>query len=461
MKKYLRLLVVSVLLIGLTGCVSLDTNVVVNKDKSMEFSMKEEIDLSSMTGDEGDENATVSDETDIEALKTKGYTVEEYDNEGVKGYKISKKFTSIDEVTAKNGTETPFVVEKWLDDGNDSNMFSLKDGVYSANWIMAEDDKKAEEMDGVDSELLNSLINITYTITLPNKPLSHNATSVSEDGKTLTYLVKYDENQKMNTIKFSFDFATEPTKATSTEIDNMLYYIIGGSALIVIILVVVIISIVKGKNKKVHIDEIKQEETEKKDETALNKVENVVEPVQTTQHNIPTEPRPMPQQGSVQQPRPMPQQGGVQQLRPMPQQGGVQQPRPMPQQGGVQQPRPIPQQGNVQQPRPMPQQGGVQQPRPMPQQGGVQQPRPMPQQGSVQQPRPMPQQGNVQQPRPMPQQGSVQQPRPMPQQGNVQQPRPMSQQGGVQQPRPMPQQGNVQQPRPVQPEMPKTNNNQE
>ena len=81
-----------------------------------------------------------------------------------------------------------------------------------------------------------------------------------EDGKTLTYVVKYDENQKMNTIKFSFDFATEPTKATSTEIDNMLYYIIGGSALIVIILVVVIISIVKGKNKKVHIDEIKQEE---------------------------------------------------------------------------------------------------------------------------------------------------------------------------------------------------------
>ncbi len=424
MKKYLRLLVVSVLLIGLTGCVSLDTNVVINKDKSMEFSMKEEIDLSSMTGDEGDENATVSDETDIEALKTKGYTVEEYDNEGVKGYKISKKFTSIDEVTAKNGTETPFIVEKWLDDGNDSNMFSLKDGVYSANWIMAEDDKKAEEMDGVDSELLNSLINITYTITLPNKPLSHNATSVSEDGKTLTYLVKYDENQKMNTIKFSFDFATEPTKATSTEIDNMLYYIIGGSALIVIILVVVIISIVKGKNKKVHIDEIKQEETEKKDETALNKVENVVD-VQTTQHNIPTEPRPMPQQGGVQQPRPMLQQGGVQQPRPMPQQGGVQQPRPMPQQGGVQQPRPMPQQGSVQQPRPMPQQGSVQQPRPMSQQGGVQQPRPMPQQGSVQQPRPMPQQGNVQQPRPMSQQG------------------------------------NVQQPRPVQPEMPKTNNNQE
>ena len=448
MKKYLRLLVVSVLLIGLTGCVSLDTNVVVNKDKSMEFSMKEEIDLSSMTGDEGDENATVSDETDIEALKTKGYTVEEYDNEGVKGYKISKKFTSIDEVTAKNGTETPFIVEKWLDDGNDSNMFSLKDGVYSANWIMAEDDKKAEEMDGVDSELLNSLINITYTITLPNKPLSHNATSVSEDGKTLTYLVKYDENQKMNTIKFSFDFATEPTKATSTEIDNMLYYIIGGSALIVIILVVVIISIVKGKNKKVHIDEIKQEETEKKDETALNKVENVVD-VQTTQHNIPTEPRPMPQQGGVQQPRPMPQQGGVQQ------------PRPMPQQGGVQQPRPMPQQGSVQQPRPMPQQGGVQQPRPMPQQGGVQQPRPMPQQGSVQQPRPMPQQGSVQQPRPMSQQGGVQQPRPMPQQGSVQQPRPMPQQGSVQQPRPMPQQGSVQQPRPVQPEMPKTNNNQE
>ena len=436
MKKYLRLLVVSVLLIGLTGCVSLDTNVVINKDKSMEFSMKEEIDLSSMTGDEGDENATVSDETDIEALKTKGYTVEEYDNEGVKGYKISKKFTSIDEVTAKNGTETPFIVEKWLDDGNDSNMFSLKDGVYSANWIMAEDDKKAEEMDGVDSELLNSLINITYTITLPNKPLSHNATSVSEDGKTLTYLVKYDENQKMNTIKFSFDFATEPTKATSTEIDNMLYYIIGGSALIVIILVVVIISIVKGKNKKVHIDEIKQEETEKKDETALNKVENVVD-VQTTQHNIPTEPRPMPQQG------------------------GVQQPRPMPQQGNVQQPRPMPQQGSVQQPRPMPQQGGVQQPRPMPQQGGVQQPRPMPQQGSVQQPRPMPQQGSVQQPRPMSQQGGVQQPRPMPQQGSVQQPRPMPQQGSVQQPRPMPQQGSVQQPRPVQPEMPKTNNNQE
>ena len=43
MKKYLRLLVVSVLLIGLTGCVSLDTNVVINKDKSMEFSMQVDV----------------------------------------------------------------------------------------------------------------------------------------------------------------------------------------------------------------------------------------------------------------------------------------------------------------------------------------------------------------------------------------------------------------------------------
>lgn len=306
MKKYLRLLVISLLLIGLTGCVSLDTNVVINKDKSMEFSMKEEIDLSSMSDDESAGDATVSDETDIEVLKANGYTVEEYDNEGVKGYKISKKITSIDEVTTSNSNEATFVVEKWLSDGNDSNMFSLKDGVYSANWIISEDDTETEEMEGVDSELLNNLINITYTITLPNKPLSHNATSVSEDGKTLTYVVKYDENQKMNDIKFSFDFATEPTKATPSEIDNMLYYIIGGSALIVIILVIVIVSIVKGKNKntkKENINEIKPEET-KKEEMPLNKDENI-NPVQATEHNISTEPRPMPTQGNVQQPRPV------------------------------------------------------------------------------------------------------------------------------------------------------------
>lgn len=76
----------------------------------------------------------------------------------------------------------------------------------------------------------------SYTVNLPEKALTNNATNVSNDGKTLTWSLMQSQ---MSNIEFSF------------ELKNMTnYYILyGGIAAVVIIVIIIIITIIK-KGKK-------------------------------------------------------------------------------------------------------------------------------------------------------------------------------------------------------------------
>ena len=87
-----------------------------------------------------------------------------------------------------------------------------------------------EETEGYD---INS--DIKFIVTLPNKPISHNATTVSEDGKTLTWDLADKDTQN---IQFEFSLINP----------LLIYGIIGGAVLLLIIIIILIV--VKIKKKK-------------------------------------------------------------------------------------------------------------------------------------------------------------------------------------------------------------------
>jgi len=245
--KRVKLLLVSFLLLGLTGCFSMKTDLNINQDKSVNFKYNMSIDMSGMEELEPSDDelgngydTSIDDNIDSdfgqdipqissEIFESKGYKVETVEENKISNVTITKKFANIDTITSK--TEGKFDFSNWLDTAEDSNMFYVKGKQYSANW---EYDLSGDE--DVDYSMLASMFDITYTVTLPQASISNNATTVSDDGKTLTWTLKYGE---VNNVQYTFSFGN----------DMGIYYIIGGAALFLIIIIALIITIIKGGKK--------------------------------------------------------------------------------------------------------------------------------------------------------------------------------------------------------------------
>ena len=208
MKKVVRLLISLVLLLALAGCVKYDVTMGVNKDKSVDFEMVYAMDTSSydnMGSEEETNDDTTEPEEDEEPieegstgvttddysfLEKKGYKVEEFyeekDDKKYQGVKISKTFKSIDDITKEVDKTIDFntIVGK-VETFDESQVFSKNGKVYKASYLFDfSDDGKDVSADYKDYQ---SMFELTFTISLPNKPRSSNATKTSKDGKVLTW----------------------------------------------------------------------------------------------------------------------------------------------------------------------------------------------------------------------------------------------------------------------------------
>ena len=167
----------------------------------------------------------------------KNYKHKRYSDEQYKGIKLYKKLGKIDDLLLE---ESGDILS--FDDYDDSAKFFTKSG-----------DTYSFKMTGADKENLESYkqyqesgldVKLEFYITLPNKALSHNATSVSEDGRTYTWNLLDG-----NPIEIEF---TLPENA-------------GGSALPVVIGIVVVFVVFcviasrSGKNED-SVEEKKEEE---------------------------------------------------------------------------------------------------------------------------------------------------------------------------------------------------------
>lgn len=288
MKKIRNLVMLLVVTLLLTGCVKYNVNMDIKKDKSMDFKIVYALDTSALG-----EKANFSDEN-LKKMKEQGFEVSEYSDGTMKGVTLTKKIKNIDDVSSADGTE--YSLSGILNNGN-SKMFKVKKGLFKNKYIAKfdfdssdsglsnenntfteEDDRdedattdleddentidQEEKDDDVDSDddtevadinIGNNInsedyskmmknMDLSFTVTLPYKAISNNATTVKNDGKELVWNLASINNKK------SIEFEFELDRFQIAPIIIVIASILGG--LFVIALIVTIIMAVQGGKKK-------------------------------------------------------------------------------------------------------------------------------------------------------------------------------------------------------------------
>ena len=285
--KYLLLLMCAFLL---TGCVKMNASMKINKDKSMDY----EVIIAMNKQLVGDTNQVLTDDQ-IKKAKKNGYKLSDYKDEEMKGYKIVKHIKNIDNVSTTKKVESNidvdsndkymFTVKKGFfkntykavfktnstnnlnsqlsgssddneikeDDENYDDDYYDEDEDYDDDYYSEdedyddeyydESDSDDEYADGNDDDTLDLSDNtdyssymenmdFTFEIKLPYKAKKNNATTVSKNGKTLSWnLLKHQDD-----IEFEF------------ELYNLtnIYLTVGGA---IVLIVLIVLFILKKKKK--------------------------------------------------------------------------------------------------------------------------------------------------------------------------------------------------------------------
>lgn len=299
MKKVRNLLITFLGVLALTGCaMKYETNMAITEDGKMDFALiaaydKEFItNMMSMADTEGEEETTdttttptdeelanyfyssVEEEQEAKQEATKiGFTLSRYQEGEFIGYKY---LATIDDIkTVSSDTDVVFDLSKVTDSQTPITqaMFFKKTGnVYTANFTFdpanqnvdsgdlvgdetTEDGSDTSSSEEFEQYLSQMLLDYSFKLTLPVAPTSHNATSVSEDGKTLTWTLSSTE---VSNINFVFELADKTATTTSTSglSDEMMMYIgIGAIALVLIIVIIILVAVRSKKKKKMAVPE--------------------------------------------------------------------------------------------------------------------------------------------------------------------------------------------------------------
>ena len=252
--KKILLIFLGVLLIS--GCkAKSETSMIINDDKSITIkgiagyddelinammsmnessSLEEAEEVKNYTDEEQrkflEENFIDTNEA-FSSMEDQGFTIQEYQDETYMGYVMSKNIKNIDDFVGDN----PDLSISDYEDFNNKKMFKKEGNVYKGRILF----NASETTD--ETETYNIELDYKFILTLPNKAISSNATSVSEDGKTLTWDLA---NTNIDAIEFEFEF---PSFLTMIK-DNM--FIIAGIAVAIILIIVIIITIIITKSKK-------------------------------------------------------------------------------------------------------------------------------------------------------------------------------------------------------------------
>lgn len=274
-KKLCNALMVFFLVFAMTGCVKFNASMDIKKDKSMDFKIIYAFDTTYF----GDQE--LLDSSEKAEIEQKGFTVTDYVDGTMKGFTMSRNIKNIDDVSSTEDTEYSlsgvvdseenskylFKVKKGLfkntysaklnfnsADSSLSDSSSIEDESdydydydydYDTDYDMEDDytwddesDLNTEE-DELDSDadydlsgMMDSM-DLSFSVSLPYAAISNNATTVSEDGKKLTWALTTDDVSSMD-----FEF----------ELYNMTAIYIGVGVLAIVI--IVLIGFIAKKNGK-------------------------------------------------------------------------------------------------------------------------------------------------------------------------------------------------------------------
>lgn len=224
MKKF-KILTIFMITLLITGCAKLDANMKINKDKSMDYEII-------MAFEQSIADQASFDEDSIKQAEKNGFTVTEYNENSMKGYKFVKHIKDIDSISTSDDINGSLDV-----DSDNKYIFTVKKGIIKNRYI-AKLTTTNTDLSGLKSLQTNDSLNTTETIdygslsnmeakfevTLPYKAIKNNAQNTND--KTLTWdLLTF----KGDAIEFEF------------ELYNYTNIIIIAIALFIILVIIVII----------------------------------------------------------------------------------------------------------------------------------------------------------------------------------------------------------------------------
>ena len=252
MNKNIKLTaLLTLLVISLTGCVKFNSTMEIKKDKSMDYKIIYAFDKSLF----GDQEILTNDAK--KELENKGFTVSNYVDGNMKGFKVSKNIKNIDDVSYTN--DATYDLSGLLDSNkSESKVFKVKKGflknTYTASFKFdssasdlnnstsndttidndfTTDDNNTTTDSDFDFSNINTNMDLSFNVKLPYKAISSNATTKKNDDKELSWNLSSTGEDK---IEFSF---------VLYNMTNI--YICGG--VIVLLIIIVIVSILNKSRK--------------------------------------------------------------------------------------------------------------------------------------------------------------------------------------------------------------------
>lgn len=243
MKKIKSVLLV-LLVIILCGCSTISTNMQVNKDKSMSITYLITLDKEYLGNKTFNE---LFSSKNINYLKNNGYTVVDYEDEDNFGYKVSANIKDIDTVSQTENIKINLYDLLYSDIQNELYIFSREEKVlknkYTADFYVNLADALTNNSNVLTDMVVPPKVSYEFTLNLPEKSLSNNATDVSEDGKTLKW--KFDNIMSgTNNINFSFELYNKQALL-------VLYVFIGLGCLIILSMIVRFFTWISDTTKKI------------------------------------------------------------------------------------------------------------------------------------------------------------------------------------------------------------------
>ena len=195
--KKIKYLIVGLFLILLTGCSSYDMSMSINRNKSMDLS----INIVSTSSEEINKYI----DTLKEKYESNDFKVEEFTKDNNYGIRISKHYDNIDNNSFAERTDKfdlLYLYNNDYDKSIETKIFNVDKGFasnrYAANFFV--------DLTNIDIDLSNT--KVTFTVNLPKGSVSNNASSVSEDGNTLTWNIT---NKGRTDIEFVFELGSYDT----------------------------------------------------------------------------------------------------------------------------------------------------------------------------------------------------------------------------------------------------------
>lgn len=193
MKKIVKVLLLSFLVVFVTGCMDFNAEMEIRKDKSMTFSIAELVDE-----DLNSDDLPYFSDNDVKRYRESGFTTSKYIVDDRVGHILTKDFTNIDDVSSKDQLASVDATKALLENGE--YIFTVKKGIFKNRYYATFNVKDFIDYLNVDEDKVKDAT-LEFSLVLPYKVIASNATNVSKNGRNLEWNLS---NLNDNQIYFEF-----------------------------------------------------------------------------------------------------------------------------------------------------------------------------------------------------------------------------------------------------------------